>query len=1007
MRKTLIAAVLAVVMALGFAFGIAGLQPASVSADSGTKTLTNYGDVNTGALWRESGAPDSWPGAVESISIDGQADGGDVILRNELNGEGTGFIAGETGFAREGIDHNKAAYVVNGLQVKFYLSNKGSNTLRFIFTQNSGWYGGSTYSFWLTFDVHSNTASANYTTKGGNPEESVTGGGSEDFEFYTDYDYFADKEAGFPAQAPVGTLNTMEIRPSGGALTVFVNGAKAISLPEIETNCLPQFNNGMAFLCLWNQSGTGELAMRVTDINENADGLQTSGCAEGWSFVGEEEQAAYGYDNAARLFFQTKGENDHDFRVQYDTPLYFSDLTLRTTPSGLAAGDVFNYYISSESGEDGTYLKLSFTVASAVNTANLAVSMREKGEQEVSLGTAEGVDFLSSGSTNNTLALKETVALELSFNNAAIDIDLGDFSALKSSFTDEKAYIQYEVVAAAEATLRIDEQTGSQVTTLDSYDGYVADADTTIKQDGDYGLFYTESGDMQVRNVGDVLIADSFGIDFKIGKYAGNTGTFEVAVANTFDAFYGEEDAALVFTLSAGSDATHANLAFSVYDKGNVTEIGTGSVQIDWNYGTSLKIGFCNDGGEYLVYANGALAILVADDKTAAVDAAVSQFEGNRGCVQFTAEGDPLTAFAMTGYDLAVTTTSFPNWVTGATGTSLSFGYNKENHEMLVFDGGSVIRSGKACVLDGFEMEFKTFVKPGFSSPQFLLANSTQWYSNGVAVAFNVSAGDDDATATVGVQVTDKTLATGIENSSVGSNEVAWNWNNDEINTISVVKNDEGVWEIYFNEVLFAADEDQSETLQTTLNNFVKVENYQPNTAFAQAWSGSNCVWEIVSMSETNTAPTLANQKFDPDGKYVAGQEITLDLDGVFEDVDNDPLTYDADYGEVTDGVWKFTPDEAGDYEVIITCYDGRGGSAEYIITFTAEAASVVDPEDPDGEGPGTEDPGKEPGTDPAPSGDAEGCAGCSGNAGVAVLALGAALAGCAAVLLFKKRQPR
>lgn len=868
MRKTLIAAVLAVVMALGFAFGIAGLQPASVSADSGTKTLINYGDVNTGALWRESGAPDSWPGAVESISIDGQADGGDVILRNELNGEGTGFIAGETGFAREGIDHNKAAYVVNGLQVKFYLSNKGSS------------------------------------------------------------------------------------------------------------------------------------------INENADGLQTSGCAEGWSFVGGEEQAAYGYDNAARLFFQTKGENGHDFRVQYDTPLYFSDLTLRTTPSGLAAGDVFNYYISSESGEDGTYLKLSFTVASAVNTANLAVSMREKGEQEVSLGTAEGVDFLSSGSTN-TLALKETVALELSFNNAAIDIDLGEFSALKSSFTDEKAYIQYEVVAAAEATLRIDEQTGSQVTTLDSYDGYVADADTTIKQDGDYGLFYTESGDMQVRNVGDVLIADSFGIDFKIGKYAGNTGTFEVAVANTFDAFYGEEDAALVFTLSAGSDATHANLAFSVYDKGNVTEIGTASVQIDWNYGTSLKIGFCNDGGEYLVYANGALAVLVADDKTASVDAVVSQFEGNRGCVQFTAEGDPLTAFAMTGYDLAVTTTSFPNWVTGATGTSLSFGYNKENHEMLVFDGGSVVRSGKACVLDGFEMEFKTFVKPGFSSPQFLLANSTQWYSGGVAVAFNVSAGDDDATATVGVQVTDKTLATGIENLSVGSNEVAWNWNNDEINTISVVKNGEGVWEIYFNEVLFAADEDQAETLQTTLNNFVKVENYQPNTAFAQAWSGSNCVWEIVSMSETNTAPTLANQKFDPDGKYVAGQEITLDLDGVFEDVDNDPLTYDADYGEVMDGVWKFTPDEAGDYEVIITCYDGRGGSAEYIITFTAEAASVVDPEDPDGEEPGTEDPGKEPGTDPAPSGDAEGCAGCSGNAGVAVLTLGAALAGCAAALLFKKRQSR
>lgn len=74
--------------------------------------------------WAEAGAPDAWPGFVEEIKDASQEDGGDVILRTELDSAGTALVSGQYGFARQSTSIQKAAYQMAGLTMKFYANSR-------------------------------------------------------------------------------------------------------------------------------------------------------------------------------------------------------------------------------------------------------------------------------------------------------------------------------------------------------------------------------------------------------------------------------------------------------------------------------------------------------------------------------------------------------------------------------------------------------------------------------------------------------------------------------------------------------------------------------------------------------------------------------------------------------------------------------------------------------------------------------------------------------------------
>lgn len=98
---------------------------------------------------------------------------------------------------------------------------------------------------------------------------------------------------------------------------------------------------------------------------------------------------------------------------------------------------------------------------------------------------------------------------------------------------------------------------------------------------------------------------------------------------------------------------------------------------------------------------------------------------------------------------------------------------------------------------------------------------------------------------------------------------------------------------------------------------------------------------------DTNTAPAL---KAGVDSSATATTTVdtawTLNLADIFEDADNDPLTYKVSVNGAApvdaDVNYSYTPTEAGKTTTLVfTASDGKADSPTYTVTLTATAAEV------------------------------------------------------------------
>ena len=98
--------------------------------------------------------------------------------------------------------------------------------------------------------------------------------------------------------------------------------------------------------------------------------------------------------------------------------------------------------------------------------------------------------------------------------------------------------------------------------------------------------------------------------------------------------------------------------------------------------------------------------------------------------------------------------------------------------------------------------------------------------------------------------------------------------------------------------------------------------------------------------SETNTAPAIkANVENPATADATVGTAWTLDLTTIFEDADNDALTYkvkvnDGDAVAIEGSTYRYTPSTAGTAKLVFTSSDGKADSPEYIVTLNVTAAA-------------------------------------------------------------------
>lgn len=892
------------------------------------KSLVSTGSMTLGEVeWAEAGAPDAWPGAIEELKDDEQEDGGDIILRTELDSTGKALVSGQFGFSRQSTNAAKAAYPMSGLTMKFYAY--GAPNYMLLFTQNSGWYSASTYHWSLWFQGDSVTL--RYSVEGG---DNFIAAGSHSIQYYSDYDYFADPQTqgyanvGDTSKTFVGTQNVLEIKSVSGSLWVILNGEQLFNLTEtgIVSKVIDNTSEEGMFLTFYGTAAQAS-ALKITDIY-NVQSSWETGIPE--TYTSSDETVIENMANASgNVQFRSTEGGAFSYDITYNTQQYFSDMTVTFYLDGtsLLNGDKIAIALKGNSGDP---LSLIFSKKS-INTADLSIEYAED-----QLYTGE-VNLYFNGTALNTISIKETVPVTVSVNGTAVYSATDSLNSFKEGLSEGKVFVGYEISGSAVSIFTPVAYVSQQVEVIDSAEGFeVNGEDVFIKSDGSYKMFYNQTaGNFTVTYTKNMLIADSFAVSYKLGKFDENNGGYRLVISSG--------DACVAFGFALEGDETN----LSLYLSDSSEPVATAKIDYNWSYESGIHtLGFASDGGySYLVYLDGALVMMIdqADD-IATIDEEIAKFENKMGTVSFAMNQDAYSAFAWCDYEYYVSRSMSAGWGEGAI-PSMSFGYDADDNSVLAFENTYSYMKTKEVLVDGFSMTFKTYAKENSSSPQWAISNSTAWYSNNSAIMFAIDK-TGDSTASFNILYTNKIagdyeyITSTAENQKITSFEVQeWNWNNGIENTITLAKNADGDWRWTVNgqELVPAedSDTDYSDYLEEVYSTFTSTYK----TGIVQIYGGANTVWNISSMAEyeANVDPVAVQPELKD--SYLVGETIKIDLTGVFSDANGDTLNFvladGCEYGSIDGNEWSFTPNAAGEYEIKIEAYDGKGGQAT--VTFTVK----------------------------------------------------------------------
>lgn len=885
-----------------------GLAGGAVFAEQPVKTLVNVGkDAQDGAIWIEDGLPDRWVGEIDIINDAAQEDGGDVILRNEV--EGDSFVSGEAAFSRRSIHPELAAYAVNGLELRFYLAANYTtgHQLNLMLTERSGWYLTSMNAIQIVITKQSDTT-ASIIVKHKSNSSGEFGGITnlkQDVPLYFDYDYFADRESDFSNPDAVGTVNILEIKGVDGVLKLFVNNTEILDLTEISQSVLTNLSEGM-YLSAWSQAGSGSFAMRLTDVIENEVPVFENGAPTGYSLLND-SKIWYRLDSLGRPSMGNREDSGWDFVVRQEqiVDAHALDLLFR-----LNAENNLNFTVQLLDCSDKA---LSFDFECSGTSAELTVTA-ETGESSTALGSGR-VPLYRDGRVNR-ITIEQFVKYFVEVNEQTIALDSKELSLFLNDFSETK--ICYSVTADAAVELYSVVAKVMETPLTRSYDGYILENTQLPVGDPIFYPILTNKA-FRARYTATMLSVRNFRSEFALGGY-GENGKFRIILSSVTDDFYDIESGnALILEFLRANEKTVLSLITA--DAGRETILKSAELAFDWNYDIRHVVAFGNN----TVFWDESPILTLSKEEITEIETIIDGFDSLSGQMQFVCEGEDVL---FTPYECS----SFSNiadnehWSVGGVGGMMSVGQSSEG-ALVLFDGGSAIHK-KPVPVNGFHAEFRAWHMFSRVESYFSLGTSENWYQQEAGLMFSVTYVNADS---VRLNIYDSERG---QNTLLASAELPFHWNNGLKNSFDLRQEANG-WVFYLNGKAIPGNATMTEKLATRAN------EYRDNTAFLQLWGSSDLVIELTKLSETvqNRSPQATGSLQEATTTTSLG--VSVDLNKIFADPDGDQLIYRivTGGGRLSNGIWNSA--EIGEYTVTILAIDGRGGECEYTFEVTADKAGT------------------------------------------------------------------
>lgn len=483
----------------------------------------------------------------------------------------------------------------------------------------------------------------------------------------------------------------------------------------------------------------------------------------------------------------------------------------------------------------------------------------------------------------------------------------------------------------------------------DSWEWNVTKGDVTQSTDS-YGTVFTSSDEYTVASRKKVWV-DKFGLAFRINR--DTKGSVELVISPTEETC--AQDKGIRLKAEAISDdLLESEITLSV--AGEQKEKFESNM-FNWTDGKSYDTNYLylakRDSG-WVINCNDNVTAL-GGDASAALDTALTTYQGRVGYLQFGASAN--TKFTYAGVQYGMPRQSgenpqgfgyeifdAPRW-TETYGEELC-GYASD------FGKQYAVSSTLPMPLNGLTANVR--IAHGEKNMHFFMAftslNNHNWYAGTYTIALMVKYNKNDTDGKTDISFMmydDKTDANHEEPIKFSERTDAFKWF--ETNAIRVKKL-KGMWLITLNGKELFSGKVSSDGLNVNDYFNIVAPYYVGGSAYYQMFAPESSggvgndgyVIESLKVQNANNAPQVEHEVMQKvnETQYKAGDTLRINLNELFTDADGDALTLFATKGTIEDGIWTYTPNTAEHIFVTFTATDGDAAQ-EIRLEFNITNASA------------------------------------------------------------------
>ena len=819
--------------------------------------------------------------------------------------------------------YTEKAFYIDGFEFRFWLNYGGNaGNLKIIFSCDTTWWLDSDASFSIDMAYRANNkCSITHNTTNPNGYNNLAKPAGPDAPLYWD-----------GSQENVFKMYFKD----DGLLYFSVNGVELDSSSKNldtarleEMGILESFINGKGYLQIWGQTMNARCVLDVRTAPVEMAEPQFAEFGQDASWKVEAGSVLSALDGVRMRSFKSADGKGFSIAKTEDATLKNAYVKLNLAAEENEAVDLLF------GGNGGNEIRLSVKNA-AENNVELA--MAAGGKETVLYTGTHALSFmdLQNPSYTESVSLqirRVGVYYKLVVNEALVDCDLKELTAfIEQNYDNEACKLTIrtngESIVKAVAVKSLED-----ASFVSQYEN-TAGSSAVITADGSNQLIYSplDGGAYQVINTASRFWMDSFGVKFRMDKYDdSDNNAFNVILSSAAGWYETEQAPALI--LAFVREGENTKISIRTYDGNEETECATASsADFSWKYDVENNVNFGYTNYGWMLRVNNRELTLSGNLEEALV-AVQDSFASNIAYLQLESEGGAGTTISISGYSYMVEAyiapdgwqqghyLVAPNWGEASPDTEATFslageGYTAEKNVKVPFDG--------------FRMDFA--LAPGNAVTQMSVAlsdGSTDWYNTcwsiGVMMTYDPAA-DMVNQEEIQIGIIFANPDEGLESYRVNNITVPFQWYEKNSMEIRLYR---GAYQFLLN----------GEEIFSNFDSYVqKIKDaYIDNNAELQFFISGDTTIRVYETTEIETVdpPTrVLSEVSKYDGaSYEAGKEISIDLTKLFKS-EISPLSFTVNVGSVENGVWKYTPDQAGTLELEIVANDGTQSSMPLTLTL-------------------------------------------------------------------------